>query len=395
MKSLSEKFQESLSIDLGNVTNVNESWTERKNYKQMLKDIFGKYDKKKDAKPTKRKYGTPVDSKSKAYEILAKYPVQILIDKAGFTPKEIVKSSYGRGEKKEMDKKHYGEFIITQLEEGKFTKEDLINWWQEYDEQVAKNNWHDPKYIVKQLDCTRLWNPYYPKDDSSVTALMDEPAKLARYVMPFRLTQEERDDFVSFLSDPANQDSLKAALKGIKGAIKKARPTFATGAAKHVKSLIDNCEYNGGDIKYLIEKEYESIHKSYYAGANDKDCEASAVIGLILKALNEMYGFEVWSSFDKKDNEDGWDEIEHNITVKGKVEDKTLEGFLDDADYLKVIVKKLKKSEKEKSSGVYASSFSQYYDYDFEVTVLKNEEEVYKKEFKQITIGSYFYSGGW
>jgi len=398
MKSLTEKFNEGVSIELGNVTNINEAWAERKNYKQLITDIFASYEKKKNAKPKKYRFGGPRKTTDPA-EALAKYPVQILIDKAGFEPKQISKWAPRTGKKEELDKEHYGNFILKQIEDGKLSQEDMIKWWEEYDQQVAKNNWHDPKFIVKQLDVTRLWNPYYPKDDSVVKDLMENPAKLARYVIPYRFSQEERDDFKSFLSDPANQDSLKAALKGIKSSINKARPTFATGAANHIKSLVENCDYSGGDLKDLIDKEYESNNKRYYSGANERDCEASAVIGLILKAINEMYGFQVWSSFDKKktgdEYEDRWAEIEHKVSVKGEVEDKTLEGFLDDADYLKFTIKKLKASEKKRDSGVYASSFSSYYDYDFDVIVTKNDEEVYHKQFTNITIGSYFYSGGW
>ena len=399
MKRLTDKFNESLSFGLGHTTSINEAYAEYKDYGNMLKELFDKYEKKKNAKPKKSRFGYLMISKTGPSEVLTKYPVQILIDKAGFEPKQISKWVGPGGKKEVLDKEHYGNFIVKQIEDGKISKEDMIKWWKEYDEQVAKNNWHDPKYIVKQLDATRLWNPYYPKDDSVVRDLMENPAKLARYIMPKRLTSEEREEFRAFLSDPANQESLKTALKGIKGSINKARPSFATGSVNHIKSLVDNCDYNGGDISELIKKEYESNHKSYYSGANDRDCEASAVIGLILKAINELYGFEVWSSFDKKttgdEYEDRWAEIEHNVRVKGQVEDKTLEGFLDDADSLQFTIKKLKRSDKKRDSGVYASSFSSYYDYDFDVIVTKNKEEIYHKEFTNITVGSYFYSGGW
>ena len=115
-----------------------------------------------------------------------------------------------------------------------------------------------------------------------------------------------------------------------------------------------------------------------------------------------MYGFEVWSSFNKNGNGDSRSNIEHNVKIKGKVEDKTLEGFLDDADYLKFTIKKLGRSKEERSTDVHSSSFSTYYDYDFDVICYKRKnfedkegEEIYHKKFEQITIGSYFYSGGW
>ena len=32
-----------------------------------------------------------------------------------------------------LDEADYGQFILNELEAGKFTKEDLIKWWEEYD----------------------------------------------------------------------------------------------------------------------------------------------------------------------------------------------------------------------------------------------------------------------
>ena len=393
MKKLSAYLSESF---------VNESWNnERKNYDKELQDILDRYEKRKNAKPRNNRFSfRNATSSERAAEVLAKYPVQIMIDKAGYEPIQIMRTTFSKGttsgQKPVLNKYHYGQFIVDQLEQGKVTKEELVKWWQEYDEEVAKNNWHDPKYIVKQIDVTRLWNPYYPKDDSVAISLLNDPGKIARYVMPKRATLEEREEFKSFLTDPANQDNLKAALKSIKGTIMKARPTFATGAVNHIQDIIDNCDYSGGDIKDLMEKEYKSNHQTYYQGANSRDCEASAVIGLILKALNEMYGFEVWSSIIKLSEEGrSWAEYENKVSIRSDVDDNTLDGFLNDASYLKFKIKKLKASEKERSTGVYSSSFSNFYDYDFEVICEKRGEEVYRSTFKNITVGSYFYSGGW
>lgn len=382
MRSLTESIYESI---------IAEAWAERRNYAKELEEIFNAYTKKKES-AAKRRNGPSLRRGTDTPEAkLAKYPMQILIDKAGYTPKEVTTWSPA-GKKTGPSKDHYGAFIAQEIESGNLKKEDMIKWWEEYDETVARNNWHDPKYIVKQLDVTRLWNPYSPKDDSLVQELTEKPEVLARYIAPRRATLEEREEFRAFLSDPANQDALKAALKTIKSAINKAKPTFEVGVMKNVKSLIDNCEYNGGDIQSLMAAEYASARAPRYEGANDTDCEASAVIGLILKAINELYGFGLWSSIDKASEDD---DVSANVYVRSYAEERTLEGFLDDAPYLKVCVNKLKPSEKKRSSGVYASSFSTYYDYDFEVIILKNKEEIYRKKFEQVTIGSYFYSGGW
>ena len=33
-------------------------------------------------------------------------------------------------------------------------------WWNEYEESVSTAKWHDIKFIAKQIDPIRCWNPY-------------------------------------------------------------------------------------------------------------------------------------------------------------------------------------------------------------------------------------------
>lgn len=420
MKKLSEKLNENSIISLGNVTSVNEAWgTEpTRRFKAELEKIFADYDKSVEARNKKLAKNKPIyrgPHSSSPEEKLAKYPMQILIDKAGYTPKEITKWAYrgpkGPKEKKEFDKEAYGEFILKQLEDGKFTKEDLIKWWDEYANEVNKAKWHDIKFLVKQIDPTRCWNPYYPKDDSVVTAIFNEPARLVTYLKSGNnLTWDERDELKGFLLDPVNKEAAKVALKGVKNSIIKARPTFATGAANHIKSLIENCEYDGkkGKLLDILKEEYKSNHnRTRYQGSNDVEgCEGSAIVGLILKVINQLYGFEVWHSMYMDDNDDSYyADVEQNANVKGEVSDETLEGFLDDADYLKFVVNDKGASKKNGESGtVSSSSFWTYYKHDFEVILYKyksfsqkeeDKEEIFHEKFENITVGSSYYSGGW
>ena len=300
MKTFKQYIVEQLCLD--NISLVNEAWAEHKNYKRLLNDMFDAYEKRKSKAPRKSRGGWQDDPEWEAAKLLAKYPVQILIDKAGFTPKMI--ASWRPDGKEKLNQNHYGKFIIQQIEDGKLTKEDLIKWWEEYDNEIAEKNWHDPKFIFKQLDVTRLWNPYYPKDDSCVQALMREPAKIGRYVAPWHFSTKEREDFQVFLEDPANQEDLKKALKSLKGKIEKARPSFATGVANHIKSLIERCDYDDGNLEELLAKEYNSRNRTYYQGSNSIDnCEGSAVVGCILKAINELYGFEIYKTMYKDEND--------------------------------------------------------------------------------------------
>lgn len=409
MKALSQKINETINISLGQVSSVNEAWGTQptRRFKAALEQIFADYDKAEQAKQRKIAKNRPYDArqgKGPAAK-LAKYPMQILIDKAGYTPKELIRITWGRKgreEKKEFDNEAYGKFILKQIEDGKFSKEDLIKWWEEYANKVNKANWHDIKFLVKQIDPTRCWNPYYPKDDSVITAILEEPATLVSYLKPGNdLSWAERDELKAFLADPVNKEAVKAALKGVKNSIMKARPTFATGVENQIKSLIEYCEYNGekGALLKMLKDEYKSNHgRVRYQGSNDVEGRSGqAVVGLILKVINQLYGFEVWHSMYMDDNDDSYyADVEQKAKVKGEVSDETLEGFLDDADSMKFIVNDKGASEKNGETGsVHSSSFWTYYRHDFEVICIVRGEEVFHETFKNITVGSSYYSGGW
>ena len=417
MKSLNQKFNEEATIQLGQVTTVNEAWGTQptRRFKAELEKIFADYDKANASKKKKMEKNRPYNgrpNKGPAAK-LAKYPMQILIDKAGYTPKEIRVYHGDRGRNSgyfnEFDKEAYGEFILQQIEDGKLTKEDLIKWWEEYSNNINKANWHDVKFLVKQIDPTRCWNPYYPKDDSVITAIFNEPARLVSYLKPGNnLTYDERKELREFLADPVNQEAAKAALKGVKNAIMKARPTFATGVENHIKSLIEYCEYNDkkGALLQVLKDEYKSNHgRVRYQGSNDfEGCYGQAIVGLILKVINQLYGFEVWHSMYMDDNDDSYyADVEQKAKVKGEVSDETLEGFLDDADLLRCVVNDKGASEKDGEAGTVASSsFWTYYRHDFEVIIYKREnfndkegKEIFHETFKNVNVGSSYYSGGW
>ena len=406
MKKLRDQINESINISLGQVSVVNEAWgTESTRYfKRELEKIFADYDKADKSRKNKLAKNKPLNERpgKGPAEKLAKYPMQILIDNAGYTPKELVKWSYRKGEKETViDNEAYGEFILQQLEDGKFTKDDLIKWWEEYSNKINQAKWHDIKFLAKQIDPTRCWNPYYPKDDSVITAMLNEPARLVSYLKPGNnLTYSEREELRAFLADPVNIEDAKKAIKGVKNSIMKARPTFATGVENHIKSLIEYCEYNGkkGSLLDILKDEYKANHnRRYYQGSNDSSCEGTAIVGLILKVINQLYGFEVWHSMYMNDNDDSyWADVEQKANIKGDVSDETLEGFLDDADHLKfIITDKGSSKDGSKTSSVHASSFSTYYNHDFEVICKKDDEEIFHETFTDITVASTFYSGGW
>lgn len=402
MKHLTEKFNESYNITLGQVSTINEAWGSTKHYKAELEKIFADYEKKKSKH---QKSSRPMWAPGRApEEVLAKYPMQILVDKAGYKPEMVLKHYVGPNTKndKEPSKSHYGKFIADQIADGKLDKEEMLKWWNEYEESVSTAKWHDIKFIAKQIDPARCWNPYYPKDDSILQSFFKTPANIVWYLKNGNgLLYSEKKELGEFLADPANQEDLQKALKGVKNSILKARPSFKTGAIEHLKSIIDNCDYSGGKLQDLIEKEYKDSHKSYYQGGNDRNHEGSAVMGLIMKAINKIYGFKVWSSIGADKDEYENEIISAHISGLDK-EDQTYEKFIDDAALLKFKIKKLGRSEKKDEPTVHNSSFINNYNYDFEVICYKRKnyndkegEEIFHETITDVTVASYFFSGGW
>ena len=383
------------------IISINEAWADYKHYDSELEDILAKYEKQKNAKARSRYGWSRTNPHQRAVLTLAKYPMQILINKAGYKPSEI-KVGRDRGSKSgyftEINKESYGVWLEEQIESGKIKKEDLIKWWKEYDEEVAKANWHDVNYIANQIDPAKCWNPYKPKDDSVLKSFVNNPGNIIYYLKRHFL-REEREDLISFLTDPVNQDNLKKALKKVEKKILKARPSFAQGTVENIKELISHCDYSGGDLEKMLKNEYRSSHgRTYYQGSNDYEgCEGSAIVSLILQVINKLYGFEVWHSMSESDTDEYSDrEIKQTASIKGEVSDETLSGFLDDVDHLKFIVKDLGPSKKGTDhSSVWSSSFHTFYNHDFEVICKKDDQEIFHQTFTDVTIGSTFYSGGW
>jgi hypothetical protein len=407
MKSLNEKINNATILRMG-YQNINESWiNEYKQFGTELRSLFSAYEKAKqiDAKPEKKWNGPHAPRPTllaRAAKIFKKYPIQILIEKAKYEPKTVKKWFYGRngGYKDYIDWEDYAAFILKEIETGNLNKDDMIKWWREYAEKIAKEQWFNIKYIVKQIDPTKCWNPFYPKDDGIMKSFYDNPGNLVYYFKKNQMTYDNRKELANFLNDPVNKDALTKALKGAEKSILKARPSFATGAAEHIKDLISRCDYSDGDLEEILKDEYKANHnRRLYQGSNDVEgCEGKAVVGLILKVINQLYGFEVWHSmYNANNDEDSYDDdIKQSAEVRGEVSDETLEGFLNDADNLKFIIKKLGVSKKGADhSSVWSSSFWTYYNYDFDVICKKGDEEVFHQKFENITTGSSYYSGGW
>lgn len=373
---------------------INEAWGNSRNYKKELEDLLDKYHKKDESNKKKREqnkrrgfYGGRM---VEAEEILAKYPVQILVDKLGYEPQKFKKYFYNGKQKEVINMYAYGSYLINLINKNEVSMEDLVKWWQEYETEILKKNWHDPNWLVKQVDGVKLWDPYNPKSMYKINRIIEKPENIFQYLKSdanwYRLSIDERHALRDFYADPVNQEALIKAFKGIKGKLEKLRPSFETAVNNILRDLISEVQVGKRRLGGMLEEEYESNrNRSYYSGSNYTNCEATAILGIVLKTLSEIYGFSIRNNYDNSYSSSGDNE-----------NDPKFEKFIDEAPEISITVTDNGSAE-TKTSGVYSSSFSTYYDHNFTVTVeyYGNKEKTVTKEFKDITVGTNYYSGGW
>ena len=370
---------------------INEAWGNFKNYKRELEDLLDKYNKKEESNKNKRaKRGFMGGRLVEAEEILAKYPVQILVDKLGYEPQKFKKYLPNGKQKEAINMYAYGSYLINLINKNEVSIEDLVKWWQEYETEILKKNWHDPNWIVKQVDGVKLWDPYNPKSMYKINRIMENPENIFQYLKSdarwYSLSREERETVRNFYADPVNHEALVTAFKGIKRKLEKLRPSFKSAVNNILKDLISEVQVGKRRLGGMLEEEYErERNRSYYSGSNYTNCEATAILGIVLKTLSEIYGFSISNNYDNTYSSYGDGD-----------NDPKFEKFIDEAPNLTITVTDNGSAE-TKTSGVYSSSFSTYYDHNFTVTVehYGNKDKTVTKEFKDITVGTNYYSGGW
>ena len=370
---------------------INEAWGNFKNYKRELEDLLDKYNKKEESNKNKRaKRGFMGGRLVEAEEILAKYPVQILVDKLGYEPQKFKKYLPNGKQKEAINMYAYGSYLINLINKNEVSTEDLIKWWEEYETEILKKNWHDPNWIVKQVDGVKLWDPYNPKSMYKINRIMENPENIFQYLKSdarwYSLSREERETVRNFYADPVNHEALVTAFKGIKRKLEKLRPSFKSAVNNILKDLISEVQVGKRRLGGMLEEEYErERNRSYYSGSNYTNCEATAILGIVLKTLSEIYGFSISNNYDNTYSSYGDGD-----------NDPKFEKFIDEAPNLTITVTDNGSAE-TKTSGIYSSSFSTYYDHNFTVTVehYGNKDKTVTKEFKKITVGTNYYSGGW
>jgi hypothetical protein len=76
---------------------ITEAWANTKNYKKELQNLMDAYKKKVESEAKKKAKGAMhwYPGRKQPEEILAKYPMQIIIDKLGYEPKTLVRQVWG------------------------------------------------------------------------------------------------------------------------------------------------------------------------------------------------------------------------------------------------------------------------------------------------------------
>ena len=380
---------------------INEAWGDRTNYgkeMQKLMDEYNKYLDKRKAYIDKSPHGF---YRGKApYEVFKKYPISILVDKMGYEIK--MRKSRGFSGKDVINKDDAARFIEKAINDENVTIDQLAKWWEEFNTNVNKKQYFDPEWIVKNIDPTRFFSPYDPDDTSLIDGLIADPSRIIQYLdwgsymynkktgrsMLSGLSKEEREEVVTFYTEPQNLEALSNIFKKARNRFLKALPTLDSAIEKWVHDLFtdDTIEYDGCDLQKALEKERNG-RGAMYQGSNDFSEEATAVCGVVVQALEEVYhlGFTRYGGINKDSSDD----------------DKRK--FIDDCKSgMHIYVHKGGQSETEHSD-VHSSSFWTYYKYDIDVEIKvynggngkDKYKSIFKKTYKGVTLYSSYYSGGW
>lgn len=392
---------------------ITEAWGNRKSEKAYLRELEEMLDKADKSTERRKKLMSGNNrSWSMGYSInptkvLQKYPMSILIDKAGYTPEKIDKRSYKRkkdGSYESVNKTvdnldAYGRWLYKTIKDGTISKEDLVSWWKEYDDEVSKSSWFDPSYVIKQVDPSKIWSIYYPESDDNIESIIKEPRFIFYYTNDnlrlWRLSEEEKAQVTNYYSDPVNQEFLSKEFSKLKKSLKKYKPTFRASAEKWIEDVLNSVKID--DETYDFERYFKSQRRErrYYQGSNDENRYGEAYYSLVMGVISDLYKINFYGHVDGDDDYDSTVKYSASMTG-GDSNGDNYKKFTQEAGDLKITIKDLGVSEKSgDSTAVWSSSFSTFYRHDFKVIATLKDKEVYNKDVKNVVVASSYYSGGW
>lgn len=390
-----------------------EAWGNRKNEKAYLRELEEMLNKADKSAERRKKLMSKDRSWSMGYSInptkvLQKYPMSILIDKAGYTPEKIDKRSYKRkkdGSYEQVSKTvdnldAYGRWLYNTIKEGKISKEDLVAWWKEYEDEITKNSWFTPSYVIKHVDPSKIWSIYYPDSEDIINSIIKEPRNIFYYTNDnlrlWRLSEDEKAQVVNYYSDPVNQEFLTKEFSKLKKTLLKYKPTFRASAEKWIEDVLDSTKID--DETYDFERYFKSQHRGrrYYQGSNDESRYGEAYYSLVMDVISDLYKIKFYGRVEG-DDDDYDSTVKYSASMTGGDSNgDNYKKFAQEAGDLKINIKDLGTSEKSgDSTSVWSSSFTTFYRHDFKVIATLKDKEVYNKDFKNVVVASSYYSGGW
>ena len=298
------------------------------------------------------------------------YPIAIATDKLGYEVKERQKKNHNA--ETEIDWGDYSQWLYQQITDGKTSINELATLWMKYDEEIAKKNWCDPMWLLKQVDKDKFWNPFYPDDDSCWQAVVKNPIEIIRYIKSknadyWMLSKDERNELEEYYADPTRKDILSKKIKGLEKQVMALRPTEDSAVQKHIESLFEIYHIN----KHIkLEGHAKNVDldtiASDYQGSSKASQHASAIARLIRQAIKDYWG-------DDK---------------------KKLIKELEWCDFVVVDHGPSKENHTEHSA-VVSSSFWTYYNDDFTISILRDGNELFNKDYNNIEVYADYFSGGW
>lgn len=373
-----------------------EAWGNFKNERGYLRDLnelIEKAGKKRDQRLAGKRVGNADGS-----EVIAKYPMTIVVDKMGYTPKEVVKRVYsatkGGQEKTVIDLSDYGHWLWKKIENNEVTLEELAKWYKEYEDNVRKNKWLNIEELIKCIDYAKVWDIYHPKSDAKVKYLINNPSNIIYYLDSskmsyYSLSKSEQEMVNNYLADPVNQESISKAMKKSEKTLLKHRPEFTAAAGEIIKSILKDVKVDGKHYDFDEYFEKKKRGRSYYSGSNFSEERGNAYYSLVIKAIEELYGVDFYYSYD---NEQETTKHYH----RSHKSEEGLDKFVEEGGNIIVEITDLGQSKKGAENGpVSNSSFVTNYRHDFKVVLRIDDNKLYDKTIKDVTVATDFYSGGW
>lgn len=230
-----------------------------------------------------------------------------------------------------------------------------------------KIDWYNFNKIAKDIDMRKLWNKYFPDDDTNIRKLLKDPLTIFYFLKDdteykkWKMTNDEKNAVAIHFAEPDTLKSIRRKLNKIAKEAQEYRPTVKSACTAYMNDVF--CDERGyNDI----------VWKTKYGNNTLWNPEKTNMNGDIQRSMKEMIKNAIVEALpDINDRLDAFQSGMH-ITVND-------EGNLS-----------------SDTSDVVSSSFwTMYYnDFSVEIAVFSRSDK-FNKKYEKVLVGSDYYSGGW